>query len=70
MGGRVVLHYLPTYAPECNPIERVWWHLHEEITRNHSCETLPELLELVLAWLERRNPFAVEGSVYPPPVAA
>jgi transposase len=22
-GGRVVLHYLPAYAPECNPIERV-----------------------------------------------
>jgi putative transposase len=69
-GDRIVIHYLPKRAPECNPIERVWWHLHEEITRNHSCKTLQELLELVLAWLERRNPLAVEGSVYPRPVAA
>jgi transposase len=26
-GGRVVIHYLPAYAPECNPVERVWWRL-------------------------------------------
>jgi len=69
-GDRVVLHYLPRRAPECNPIERVWWHLHDEITRNHSCQTMQELLELVLGWLEARNPFPVEGSVYPGPQAA
>jgi transposase len=39
-GHRVVLHYLPKYAPQTNPIERVWWHLHETITRNHRCRTL------------------------------
>ncbi|MBV8361304.1 MAG: transposase [Deltaproteobacteria bacterium] len=26
-----MLHYLPTYASEANPIERVWWHLREQI---------------------------------------
>jgi transposase len=69
-GDRVVLHYLPKRAPECNPIERVWWHLHDEITRNHSCRTMEELLELVLGWLGDRNPLPVEGSVYPRPEAA
>jgi putative transposase len=69
-GDRIVIHYLPKRAPECNPIERVWWHLHDEVTRNHSCQAMPELLEYVLGWLERRNPFAVEGSVYPRPKAA
>jgi putative transposase len=64
-GHRIVLHYLPTYAPETNPIERVWWHLHEEITRNHCCHSLEELLDLVFQWLEDRNPFRIEGSVYP-----
>jgi putative transposase len=64
-GQRIVLHYLPTYAPETNPIERLWWHLHEEITRNHSCRSLEELLDLVFQWLENRNPFRIEGSVYP-----
>src|SRR5437588_188382 len=51
-GDRVVLHFLPKYAPECNPIERVWWHLHEEITRNHQCRTLEELVDLVFGWLD------------------
>jgi transposase len=69
-GHRVVLHYLPLYAPETNPIERVWWHLHDEITRNHRCQTLEELLDLVFRWLEDGSPFEVEGSVYPEPKAA
>jgi putative transposase len=63
-GERVVLHFLPRYAPECNPIERVWWHMREEITRNHTCQTLPELVDLVFDWLEGRKSFPVEDSVY------
>jgi transposase len=69
-GHRIVLHYLPLYAPETNPIERVWWHLHDEITRNHRCRTIEELLDLVFRWLENGNPFEIEGSVYPTPTAA
>ncbi|HKB41468.1 MAG TPA: IS630 family transposase [Gemmataceae bacterium] len=68
-GHRIVLHYLPLYAPEANPIERVWWHLHDEITRNHQCHTLEELLDLVFRWLEDGNPYEIEGSVYPTPKA-
>ena len=48
-GERVVLHFLPRYAPECNPIEQVWWRLREAITRNYSCQSLPELMDRVLA---------------------
>jgi putative transposase len=63
-GGRVVLHYLPAYAPECNPIERVWWRLHEAVTRNHRCETMAELLDLTFQWLEGCTHFRVQCSVY------
>jgi putative transposase len=63
-GHRLVLHYLPTHAPDANPIERVWWHLHEEITRCHRCQTLEELLDLVVAWLQKRTRFTVEDAVY------
>ncbi len=63
-GDRVELHFLPKYAPECNPVERVWWHLHEEITRNHQCQTLEELVDLVMRWLGQREDFVVEDSVY------
>ena len=69
-GHRIVLHYLPLYAPGTNPLERIWWHLHDEITRNHQCHTIEELLDLVFRWLDAGNPFAVEGSVYPIPRAA
>ena len=62
---RIELHLLPAYSPDCNPIERVWWHLHEAVTRNHQCKSMQELLDLTFAWLGERNPFKVEGlSVY------
>jgi transposase len=62
--GRVVLHHLPTYAPETNPVERVWWHLHEQVTRNHRAGSMGELLDLVYRWLARRPCFAIETSIY------
>jgi transposase len=62
--GRMVLHYLPAYAPQTNPIERVWWHLHEEITRNHRCATMNELLSLVRHWLAAGSTFPIETDVY------
>lgn len=63
-GERVVLHYLPTHAPECNPIERVWWRLHEAVTRNHRCRSMEELLDLTFDWFESRTHFRVGCDVY------
>ena len=63
-GHRVKLHFLPTYSPDTNPIERVWWHLHEEITRNHRCQDIEELLDLVFEWLSAGSYFQIETSVY------
>jgi putative transposase len=63
-GDRIVIHFLPKYAPDLNPIERIWWHLHEEITRNHRCKTMDELLDQVFEWLEHRRPFEVERDAY------
>ena len=63
-GGRVVLHYLPTYAPECNPVERVWWRLHEAVTRNHRCQSMDELLDLTFDWFETRTHFRVRSAIY------
>lgn len=63
-GDRIVLHFLPKYAPETNPIERVWWHLHETITRNHRFQSIEELLENVFAWIDVHKAFPLETSVY------
>jgi putative transposase len=63
-GHRIGLHFLPTYAAEANPIERVWWHLREEISRNHRCKDIDELLDLIFEWLCVGCHFAIETSLY------
>jgi putative transposase len=65
-GDRVVLHFLPKYAPDLNPVERVWWRLHEAITRNHQCQTIEELVDLALRWLTDRKYFKVQDEAYLP----
>jgi putative transposase len=65
---RLRVHFLPKYAPQCNPVERVWWHMREEITRNHQCQSLDELISLVFRWLAGSY-FVVEDSVYRQPSA-
>ncbi len=55
--GRIEIRFLPKYAPETNPIERVWWRLHEAITRNHRCGSIEELLEQVDQWLDAEHGF-------------
>jgi len=47
---RIELHLLPAYSPNTNPIERVWWLLRKQITRNHRC---PNLEERQCAFLRR-----------------
>ena len=44
LGGRIVLHFLPPYCPDANRIERIWQDLHANVTRNHRCKTLNQLL--------------------------
>jgi transposase len=63
-GHRVRVHYLPKYAPDTNPVERVWWRLHEAVTRNHRCQTRQELLDLTFDWFETRTHFRAQSSVY------
>jgi len=69
-GHRISLHFLPTYSPQTNPIERVWWHLHEEITRNHRCQTMDELVGLAFEWFGYKGNFDLETSIYPQALAA
>ncbi len=63
---RLTTHFLPCYAPETNPIERVWWHMKKTVTRNHKCKSIKELLENVYNWFAVKKTFAIENSVnYP-----
>lgn len=71
--GRVNLHPLPSWSPESNPVELVWWSLHEAVSRNHECAGLDDLVEFAEGYLEERQPFRLKlGEVYdhlerPPP---
>ena len=53
LADRITLHFLPKYAPESDPLERVWWHFYDTITRNHRCRSLQELLDLSYDWFEQ-----------------
>jgi len=53
--GRVKLHFLPPYCPDHNRIERVWQDLHANVTRNHRCQTMEELMVQVKVYLRARN---------------
>lgn len=33
-GSRIILHYLPPYSPNLNPIERLWKIMHEHVSNN------------------------------------
>ncbi len=55
LDGRVVLHFLPPYSPDGNKIERLWLDLHANVTRNHRCADMPELMNNVYNYLRNRN---------------
>ncbi len=55
LGGRVKLHFLPPYSPEGNKIERLWLDLHANVTRNHRCRDMSELMNNVYKYLWNRN---------------
>jgi transposase len=53
-GGRIQLHPLPPYCPQHNKIERLWQDLHSEVTRNHTCPDMDDLMACVRVFLLRR----------------
>jgi transposase len=55
LGGKVVLHWLPPYCPDHNKIERAWLDLHANVTRNHTCRDINQLMREVINYLNRRN---------------
>jgi len=65
MEGRIVLHFLPPYCPNDNRIERVWEDLHNEVTRNHQCTTIEDLMRDVYYFLYKRNRRVVRQQVQP-----
>jgi transposase len=55
--GRIRLHFLPPYCPDANRIERLWKDLHDNVTRNHQCDSMIELGQEVSQYLNDRNQY-------------
>lgn len=53
----VVMHFLPPYSPEHNPIERLWGELHANVTRNHKHKDVDALMRDVDAFLHAATPY-------------
>lgn len=54
-GRRIRLHFLPPYCPQENKIERLWLDLHANVTRNHRCRSMEQLMSEVTDYLTRRS---------------
>ncbi len=55
-GQKFRLHFLPPYDPDDNRIERkLWRELHANVTVNHRCETIEELMGEVVHYLKLHN---------------
>jgi transposase len=65
---KLKLHFLPPYCPDHNRIERIWKDLHDNVTRNHRCATMDELMADVRSYLAGRN--RCGRHMYPPAKAA
>lgn len=58
-GQRIRLHFLPPYCPDDNRIERVIWReMHANVTVNHRCTTMEQLMDEVVWWLMSHNRLA------------
>jgi transposase len=55
-GCRIVLHFVPTYCPHLNPIERLWGVMHKFVTRNRRYETIGDFADAILTFLREEVP--------------
>lgn len=44
----IKLHYLPTYSPNLNPIERLWKVMNEQVRNNYFFSTAKESREKIM----------------------
>jgi transposase len=46
------IFYLPPYAPELNPVERLWQYIKSKILRNKLYETIEELESALCSFIK------------------
>jgi transposase len=54
--SRIKLHFIPTYCPHLNPIERLWGLMHQHITHNRSYAKFNDFCAAILTFLREDVP--------------
>ena len=55
-GCRIKLHFIPTYCPHLDPIERLWGLMHKHITHNRCHKTFADFSDAILTFLREEVP--------------
>jgi transposase len=55
-GCRIRLHFIPSYCPHLDPIERLWGLMHKNVTHNRCYATYNDFCQSVLHVLRQRVP--------------
>ena len=55
-GCRIKLHFIPTYCPHLDPIERLWGLMHKHVTHNRCHATFADFKASVLTFLREEVP--------------
>lgn len=53
---RIKLHFIPSYCPHLNPIERLWGLMHRHVTHNKCHKTLNHFASAILTFLRQNVP--------------
>jgi transposase len=55
-GCRIKLHFIPTYCPHLDPIERLWGLMHKNVTHNRSYAKYNDFCNAILGFLRDEVP--------------
>jgi transposase len=55
-GCRIKLHFIPSYCPHLNPIERLWGLMHRNVTHNKCYATCAQFADATLGFLRQQVP--------------
>src|SRR4029077_9663102 len=55
-GCRIKLHFIPSYCPHLNPIERLWGLMHRNVTHNKCYATCAQFAHATLGFLREKVP--------------
>src|SRR5271167_2176806 len=59
-GRRIALHFVPSYCPHLNPIERLWALMHQHLTHNKTYPTCREFADAILNFLRDEVGFGLD----------